>query len=86
MVFLFVINGMVTLLTIKSNKKLAINIFKVFDPSIQSLDDFKTFMLESKIYTTNRVFLRSDTGDKKLVENLHDSHYQEAMGLQCVYL
>lgn len=75
MVFLFVINGIVTILTLKSNKKLAVNIFKIFDPSIQTLDDFKKIMLESKMYTTNWVFLSSDTEDKRLLKNVQDSDY-----------
>lgn len=75
LVFLFVINGIVTILTLKSNKKLAVNIFKIFDPSIQTLDDFKKIMLESKMYTTNWVFLSSDTEDKRLLKNVQDSDY-----------
>jgi PAS domain S-box-containing protein len=75
LVCLFVLNGIVTILTINSNKKLAINIFNVLRPSIQSFDDFKTIMLESKMYTTNWVFLRSNLEDKSLLKKLHDSDY-----------
>ncbi|MES1224112.1 MAG: HAMP domain-containing protein, partial [Bacteroidota bacterium] len=77
LVFLFVINGIVTILTLKSNKKLAVDIFKVIGPTIQALDDFKKTMLESKMYTTNWVFLRSNTEDKRLLKKLHDSDYVE---------
>jgi PAS domain S-box-containing protein len=75
LVLLFVINGIVTILTIRSNKKLAVDIFRVMNPSIQALDDFKKMMLESKMYTVNWVFLKYDQEDKRLLRQLHDSGY-----------
>lgn len=85
LVFLFVLNGVITILTINSNKKLATNIFKVLAPSIQALDDFKKTMLESKMYTTNWVFLRSKEEDKKSLRKLHDSDYTELKSRINVY-
>src|SRR5258705_4941013 len=75
LVVLFVINSAVTIVTINSNKKSATDIFKVIAPSIQDLNDFKKVILESKMYTTNWVFLRYNQEDKKLLKNLHDSGY-----------
>jgi PAS domain S-box-containing protein len=84
-VCLFVLNGVITLFTINSNKKLATDIFKVIAPSIQGLDDFKKIMLESEMYTTNWVFLRSNKEDKKLLEKLHDSDYAALKSRITVY-
>ena len=75
LVYLFVFSGIITILTINSNKKIATNIFKVIAPSIQALDDFNKMMFESKTYTSNWVFLRSNQEDKKLLIRLHDSGY-----------
>lgn len=75
LVLLFVISGIVTILTIRSNKKLAVDIFRVMNPSIQALDDFKKMMLESKMYTVSWVFLKYDQEDKRLLQQLHDSGY-----------
>jgi PAS domain S-box-containing protein len=85
LVLLFVINGIITILTINSNKKSALNIFYVFRPSIQALDDFEKKMLESKMYTTNWVFLRSNLEDKKLLNELHDSGYKTLKSTINVY-
>lgn len=75
LVLLFVLNGIITILTINRNKNLSIHLSKVIDPSLLALDDFKTMMLESKMYTTNWVFLRAKESDKLLLRSLHDSAY-----------
>jgi signal transduction histidine kinase len=75
LVLLFVINGIITILTLNSNKKLAIDIFKIIAPSIQTLDDFNKMMLESKMYTTNWVYLRTNQEDKNSLKKLHDFDY-----------
>jgi PAS domain S-box-containing protein len=75
LVCLSVINGVITNLTLDSNKKLAIRLSTVVEPSLRSLADFKKMMLESKMYATNWVFLRSNQEDKKLLEKIHASDY-----------
>lgn len=75
MVSLFVMNGIVTNLTLNNNRKLTERLSKIVDPSLEALDDFKKMMVESKMYTTNWVFLRSSQEDKRLLEKLHDSDY-----------
>lgn len=75
MVFLFVISGAVTLLTLVHNRKAAANLSRVIDPSIQGLEDFRKMMMESKMYTTNWVFLRFKQEDKQLLKQLHNSDY-----------
>jgi PAS domain S-box-containing protein len=76
LVFLFVINGVITLLTIKRNQRFSTHLSTIVGPSLQALDDFKTVMIESKMYTDNWVFLRSKQDDKALLKRLHDSDYK----------
>ncbi len=75
LVSLFVINGCVTIITLNNNKKASARLSKVIDPSLQAMDDFKRMMLESKMYTTNWVFLRYNQEDKELLKKLHDPEY-----------
>lgn len=77
LVSLFVINGIITINTLNRIKNLSIHLSKVVEPSLQTLDDFQTMMLESKMYTTNWVFLRSKQEDKELLKKLHSTDYQK---------
>ena len=72
---LFVVNGIITITTINNNRKLSAHLSDIVDPSLQSMDDFKKLMLESKMYTTNWVFLRYKEEDKQSLRKLHDSSY-----------
>jgi signal transduction histidine kinase/CheY-like chemotaxis protein len=76
LVLLFVINGIATMITLQRNKKLADNVSEVVDPALQALDDLNQMLLESKMYTTNWVFLRSKQADKDLLTKLHKSDYK----------
>src|SRR5215211_530656 len=75
LVFLFVINGVITNITLNNNKKLSTRLSKTIEPSLQSMEDFRKLMLESKMYTTNWVFLRSNQEDKELLKSLHQEKY-----------
>jgi signal transduction histidine kinase len=75
LVSLFVLNGFITNLTLRSNKKLSERLTKVVEPSLVALDDFKKMMLESKMYTTNWVFLRYKQEDKDHLKKLHELDY-----------
>jgi signal transduction histidine kinase len=75
LVGLFVVNGVITIITLNSNKKLSARLSKVVEPSLQSMDEFKKMMLESKMYSTNWVFLRYKQEDKDMLKQLHDVDY-----------
>lgn len=77
LVTLFVVNGIITIITLDNNKRSSDKLYKVIDPSLQSMDEFKKMILESKMYTTNWVFLRYNQEDKKLLKKLHNSDYRE---------
>ncbi|OQP47819.1 response regulator [Niastella populi] len=76
LVFLFVVNGIITLITLQNTKKLAYNVSEIIDPALVALNDLNQMLLESKMYTTNWVFLRSKQQDKDLLVKLHRSDYQ----------
>jgi signal transduction histidine kinase/DNA-binding response OmpR family regulator len=77
LVSLFVISGTFTIVTLDNIKKSYGHLSQVVDPTLQSLDDFKKMMLESKMYTTNWVFLRSSEEDKAALQKLHDHDYKD---------
>lgn len=74
--FLFVANGIITIITLKHNHKLSKRISAVVLPAMEGIDDFNQMVLESKMYTTNWVFLRSSEEDKVLLRKIHDSGFQ----------
>jgi len=76
-VALFVINGVITVITLNSNKRSAERLSGVIDPSLQAMEDFKKVLLESKMYITNWVFLRYSQDDKERLKRLHASDYAE---------
>ena len=75
LVSIFIINAVITLVTINKNQKLSARLSTVIDPSLQNIDDLKKMMLESKMYTTNWVFLRSKQEDKDALLKLHHVDY-----------
>lgn len=77
LVFLFIINGFITIITLNNNKKSSASLSNVIDPSLQAMDDFKKMMLESKMYATNWVFLRYKQEDKESLKKLHSTDYGE---------
>jgi len=77
LVFLFVINGIITIVTLRNNKRSSAGLSEVIDPSLQAINDFKKMMIESKMYTTNWVFLRYKQEDKESLIKLHNTDYRE---------
>jgi signal transduction histidine kinase/CheY-like chemotaxis protein len=72
---LFITNGLITIFTLRHNHKLSEKTTNVVLPSMEGIDDFNTLLLESKMYTTNWVFLRTSEEDKVLLRKIHDSGY-----------
>lgn len=74
-VFLFLINGILTISKTNRIKQVSDHLQMVIEPSLQCMTDFDKMLLESKMYTTNWVFLRSKQEDKYLLKKIHDSDY-----------
>jgi signal transduction histidine kinase len=77
LVMLFVASVVVTNVTLNANRRLSEGLTEVVNPSIQGFDDFKKMLLESKMYTTNWVFLRYNEEDKLRLEQLHSVEYPD---------
>jgi len=75
LVSLFLMNGIVTFITLINNQKLSTHIYGVIDPSLRVIDDFYKTLIESKMYCTNWVFLRSSQSDKDALLTLQNVDY-----------
>lgn len=71
----FVINGAITILILSKSKVLSDHVEQVIDPAQQLMQDLKMVLIESKMYTTNWVFLRSNQEDKNALRGLHSYGY-----------
>ena len=72
----FIINSVITIGTTIRNQKLSERISNIVLPSMQGIDKLNTVLLESKMYTTNWVFLRTNLEDKVLLKKIHDREYK----------
>jgi methyl-accepting chemotaxis protein len=77
LVSLFLMNGIVTFITLVKNQKLSNHIYGVIDPSLRGMDDFNKMLIESKMYCTNWVFLRSSQNDKDALLKLQNVDYKK---------
>lgn len=75
LVSLFLVSGILTIVTLVSNQKLSDHINRVTDPSLRAMDDLNKMLIESKMYCTNWVFLRSSQSDKDALLKLHNTDY-----------
>lgn len=48
---------------------------EVLDPSLKAMDDFDLMVVESKMLTTNWIFLRSKNDDKEALKRLHAEQF-----------
>lgn len=71
----FLINGLITIVTLIRNHKHSEKISNIVLPGLHSIEDLNTVVLESKMYTTNWVFLRSGQEDKEQLKKIHDTEY-----------
>src|SRR4051812_32994753 len=56
---------------IKNNKARIAEMTQVINPYIESLEKFKLIVTESKMYTTNWVYLQNSIDDKVNLDSLH---------------
>jgi len=75
LVLLFLMNGIVTIITLIKNQKLSGHIYGVIDPSLRVMDDFDKMLMRSKMYCTNWVFLRAGQNDKDALLALQNVEY-----------
>ena len=75
MVLLFVLNGIITLCVLYNNHTLSEHISNVVDPATLVLNDFDQLVIESKMLSTNWVFISSNVEDKGALLKIHDVRY-----------
>jgi signal transduction histidine kinase len=74
---LFIVNAILTVFILNSSKTLADHMRNVVDPSLKKLDDFRDMLVQSKMYSTNWVFLRYSEKDKQTLQYIHNKGYNE---------
>ena len=77
LVSLFGFYSIVTIITLNDNRVLSKHISEVLDPMLQENSDFRKLLLESKMYTTNWVFLGAKQEDKDALVDLHKNRYSQ---------
>jgi len=75
LVMIFVINGLVTVSTLRYTQKLSKYITEVADPSLRSLYELRKSLLESRMFATNWVFLRYDNESKSNLKEIQDTRF-----------
>src|ERR1700748_3807181 len=77
LVVLFVLNGVATILTLNENKRLAQHTVEILMPTSDALDSLTIMLMESKMYSTNWVYLRYNNADKQSLIFIEDSQYPD---------
>src|ERR1700756_4269191 len=62
---------------IEKNKATIEEMTEVINPYIEALDEFDVVVTESKMYTTNWVYLQNSIDDKKALDSLQKIHYPQ---------
>ncbi len=75
LIFMFAFVAVFCYQTMTSNRDTSKYVSHVVDPSLKAMDDLELMIVESKMLTTNWVFLRSDEADKQALKKLHNIRY-----------
>jgi signal transduction histidine kinase len=73
--FLFVTNAFFTVFILNKSERMTDHMKQVVDPSLKKLDDFHDMLLQSKMLSTNWVFLRYSEKDKVALSYIHTNGY-----------
>ncbi|HYE55140.1 MAG TPA: ATP-binding protein [Chitinophagaceae bacterium] len=76
LVSLFAVNGIFTIVHLQKIKRLSTYVTEVLDPSIRQLEDFNKMVIESKMYSSNWVFLRANQKDKEALLRIHNTEFK----------
>lgn len=68
-------NAIVSYFIIQNNNREVTHMVSVMNPYVQALDEFNLLVTESKMYTTNWVYLQVEEKDKDKLKNIHQSRY-----------
>ncbi len=76
LIVIFVVNALIVFITLNENKKTVQEASEV-RASLEATRDFKLLVTKSKMYTTNWVYLQSNTEDQDALKKLQDYDYPE---------
>jgi HAMP domain-containing protein/putative methionine-R-sulfoxide reductase with GAF domain len=74
-IFIFMISAVVSVFTLNKNSHIVSEVSEVIDPSLQSINDFNLLITESKMWSTNWVYLQSNQEDKDSLKQLIEKKY-----------
>jgi serine phosphatase RsbU (regulator of sigma subunit) len=72
-----ILNFLVSYSFIQSNKNNINHLSEVINPYVETLEEFNLLVTESKMYTTNWVYLQNSVEDKEMLKLLHEKGYPE---------
>lgn len=75
LIFIFILNAITGLFTLHRSSSIIAETSKVIDPSRSALNEFNLLVTNSRMHSTNWVYLRSSTDDKEALKKLHESDY-----------
>jgi serine phosphatase RsbU (regulator of sigma subunit) len=76
-IFIVIANVAFNYYIIRKNKAAIAEMTEVINPYIESLEEFNLMVTESKMYSTNWVYLQNSVDDKKSLDFLHKIRYPE---------
>ncbi|MGZ3931786.1 MAG: PP2C family protein-serine/threonine phosphatase [Bacteroidia bacterium] len=76
-IFIVLVNVGFNFFIIRKNKATVAVMTEVINPYIESLEEFNLVVTESKMYSTNWVYLQNSVDDKKSLDSLHKFHYPQ---------
>src|ERR1700745_512384 len=75
--FIVLINVVFNYYIIRKNKATIEHMTDVINPYIASLEELNLIVTESKMYSTNWVYLQNSVEDKKSLDSLHKFHHPQ---------
>ena len=76
-IFIVIANVCFNYFIIHKNKARIEEMTEVINPYIESLEKFKLIVTESKMYSTNWVYLQNNSDDKNSLDSLHKTHFPQ---------
>ncbi len=74
-ILMVALHAIISFVIIRKNNQEVTHMINVMHPYIKSLDEFNLLVTETKMYTTNWVYLQVEEGDKDILKNIHQSRY-----------
>jgi serine phosphatase RsbU (regulator of sigma subunit) len=76
-ILIVIANAIFNFYLIQKNKAGITEMTEVINPYIETLEEFNLVVTESKMYSTNWVYLQNSIDDKKSLDSLHRFHYPQ---------